>query len=142
MPKLTPEMAGKIAQVEDSGGWTPPEPGEYEAILTECTMEDGRNAPYFRWVWQLIDHEARVYDNTSLSPNALWSVKRAYSALGARDAAGILDLEIDTDELVGRHAFITIGHREYNGKTQLVLLDSRPVDEPQGQASTSGDVGF
>lgn len=125
MPKLTDEMAKKASDAED--GFKMPDPGKYRAKLTECELHEGQNAPYLRWTWQLVDHTARVWDNTSMSDAAIWTVKRAFSALGA-------DLTTDTDELIGSEVILTLSHRDYNGKVQLDVQDIEPLSDEQVDA--------
>ena len=133
MPKLTDEMANRVADAE--GGFQVPDPGTYTARLVECEIKDGPNAPYLRWTWDLVDHPAKVFDNTSLAENAMWTVKRAFHALGASP-------DTDTDELIGSVVALTISHREYNGKTQLDVVDIEPIEESTTPPDGHGHGGY
>jgi hypothetical protein len=85
------------------------EEGTYIAVLNKVVEKPGKQAPYWEWEFQIVgtpDGEEirpapRVWERTSLSPLAVWRVRKLLLALGG-------DLATDTEDLVGTLALVAV----------------------------------
>lgn len=98
MAKLNKGMAKKTA--EASSNFEPLEDGAYHVRLTKVdTDRTGGAGPYWSWEFDVVepgDYEGRkLWNNTSLSEQALWKLNEAFKAFG-------VDTDTDTDELLGQ----------------------------------------
>lgn len=57
---------------------------------------------------------ARVMDNYTLTPKALWKLKQVLEALGGFKAEG--KLVLDTDKMLSKPFILEVAHEEYNGQ--------------------------
>ena len=85
--------------------------GVHPATCTDFEVHEGKEHPYIRYTWEA-DGGGRVYDNVSLSPQALWRLKRLLRVTDLIDA-DVDILEFDPSILVGQKANIEIEHEEY-----------------------------
>lgn len=112
---LTVDFTG----VETGGGGRLLPEGEYQLTVKEVTDEVGESsgAPYLKWVFAVANGEykgAKVYDNTSLQPQALWKVRGLLEA-GGQTVNGKFTFE-PLRRFIGMTLGATLEHEEYDGK--------------------------
>jgi len=110
-----PKIKVNLADIDSDG--TPSAikvaPGRWKAELVECKAEESRAGnDMFVWYWEISEgpskgEEIRSY--TSLLDHALYGLKEHLVAFGSPPDA---DLDINTDKLVGRSAYLIIGTRK------------------------------
>lgn len=109
-----PRIKMDLSNVEVGGPRVPP--GQYVAELLDCEeKESSTGNPMLEWEWEISDgdHEGQTVRSwTSLQEHALFGFKGHLIGLG-EDAD---DVDIDTDDLIGRKAILTIGERRYKDK--------------------------
>lgn len=105
--------------------------GDHELKVVEATLEDGEEHPYIAWVMEVQKGPAKggkLYDNTSLSPKALWRLRTLLEAMGIDVPEGkmAVDLKEWVDE--GGTFIGTVEHERYEGKNKPRLVDVFPAD--------------
>ena len=128
--KLSVNMAGVEARV------TVPE-GDYRVEVEEISREEGKNSDYLKWTLKIVGGKfdgKKVYNNTSLAPQALWNLANFLTAIGEEVPDG--EMELDLKELVGKECMVVVQHEDYEGKPQAKVADYYPVD---GDAESSDD---
>jgi len=116
-------------------------PGKYPATVTkveERVSQAGK--PYIAWEFALTGGAydgRRLWLNTSLSPKALWRLKKMLTDAFEVDATALTgNYELDPQEYVGRDVALIVKTGEYNGKTRS------EVDSVINAASVTVDVPF
>lgn len=112
---------GKIVKVDfegvEAGGRSCPD-GVYEAEITSVTEEEssaGNDMLVAKWkILSGKGKGATIWDNLSLTPQALWRLKGLLEALEVEVPDGAMDLDIE--ELVGKTCSIEITNEKYEGK--------------------------
>lgn len=106
----------------ESGGGRPCRDGRWKMYPTSCELTEssaGNDMLKFRWkVTSGPDKGAVVWDNVSLTPQALWRLKTLMETMGMDVPDGSLD--IDPDDFVGEDNEIVceISNEKYQGKDQ------------------------
>lgn len=105
------------------------EDGDYRLKIVEVTQEQGDKYPYLSWNCESVDDPvgARVYNNTSLSPQSLWNVKAMLEAVGIEVPDDELDIELE--ELKDLEFMGKVEMEPYEGKSRPRLVDFWPVDD-------------
>lgn len=104
--------------------------GTYVVKVDKVTEEEGAKAPYLKWELSVTqgDHKNRkLWHNTSLAPQALWSLRGLLEALGMEIPTGVYKL--DLKQLIGLPVAVTIEHRTYQNKVQSKIIDIFPVGD-------------
>ena len=70
------------------------------------------------------DKGARVYENYSLSENALWKLKGMLQAIGMKCEGKV---QLDLDKLVGKVCIIDVIDDEYEGKTRAHIQECKKL---------------
>lgn len=94
---------------------------EYLIKVTECTVEEGENAPYYSFKFEGTEDYAGsvMYHNASLSPTALWKTRDLFDAFLGEVPSGDFDPEDYTDEFIGKMAMCSVFKDNYNGNTRI-----------------------
>lgn len=103
--------------------------GDYLVAVSEMSVEDGQEAEYYKWIFEVIEgkHEgAKLYYNTSLAPQALFNLRGLLEALGIEVPDD--EYEVDPKEYIGAEMMAVVGHERYNGKLQSKIQDFYTVD--------------
>lgn len=125
-----------LSDVESQGRFR--EDGEYPLEVVAATKEKGDKYDYISWELKCIGEPAgaKVWNNTSLSPQSLWNLRAMLEALGV----DIPDEEFDLDleempglKLTGVVELEESG--EYKGKPRLA--DFYEYEEPKGGKKSS-----
>lgn len=106
--------------------------GNYHAKVKEVTLEDGQQAQYLKWVFELIDADEKVngqkvYTNTSLAPQALWNLRNLLETMGVETPDDEMELELE--EYVGLELIVRIEHEDFEGKMRTRVTDYMPLQE-------------
>ena len=120
--------------------------GFYEAHVFEVVLKHAQSSgkPYFNWEFKLTggDYDGRkLYDITSLQPQALFRLKAHLEALGYEMPEGG-DFDFDPKEVVGMACIVHVHHEEYQGemraKVKKILSSSSPdINLGPSEAQTS-----
>jgi hypothetical protein len=100
--------------------------GEHRIKVDEVTEEQGKEFPYWKWVFK-VDTGGKLFHNTSLAPQSLWSLRALLENLGVEvpeEASGY-----DFDELVDLEIICDVVHEKYEGKTYAKVAEFRPIGE-------------
>lgn len=101
----------------EGGGGVMIEPGQWLAELQDCGEQESSNGnPMLVWFWEIKEGPSEGLDiksYTSLQDHALFGVKEHLVAFGADEDA---DIDLDTDQLIGRQAILTIGKAKFRDK--------------------------
>lgn len=117
MPKINLDLTEAVSN-------KPIDLGVYEMEVESISeVKQGAKAAYVTIVWNCVEEPfvgRKVYDNRPVNGKGASLFADFYAKVTGEDVdVDDLDsLDIDTDDLVGQSALVTIGHREYNGETQ------------------------
>jgi hypothetical protein len=115
--------------------------GDYTFRVDEVTREMGDKGEYLAWVFQVEEGErkgAKVWYNTSLTPQSLWNLRNLLETLGVEIPEGPLD--IDLTELVELTVGGTVVHEEWQGKDRARIADFFPVEEEGAEAEPAKEA--
>lgn len=80
---------------------------------------------------------AKLFENCSLQPQALFKLKSVMLALGMDIPNGSFDL--DTNDLVGLNCEVEVGHETYEGKKRARILEYINAEEDDEEEEDSDD---
>lgn len=80
---------------------------------------------------------AKLFENCSLQPQALFKLKSVMLALGMNIPDGSFDL--DTNDLVGLNCEVEVGHETYEGKKRARILEYINAEEADEEEEDSDD---
>lgn len=80
---------------------------------------------------------AKLFENCSLQPQALFKLKSVMLALGMDIPEGSFDL--DTNDLVGLNCEVEVGHETYEGKKRARILEYINAEEADEEEEESDD---
>lgn len=120
--------------------------GEYTVEVVNVEEKEGQNAPYLSWEFKIVGGKfdgAKLYNNTSLAPQALWNLRGTLEALGLEVPDDDTDMELE--DLIGKTCGVEVGHEMYDGKKMARITDIHPAaeedddnaDDDEPKASTS-----
>lgn len=104
-----------------AGGFGYVDGGQYRLRVVNCTQQEGKNYPYLKWEFELVDANVKstdgvnkpghVFENTTLKSgdNAQFRLKQVC------DALGITWGDFDTEEVKGIECDAHLGIKEYQG---------------------------
>ncbi len=141
----------------ESGGGRPCRDGRWKAYPTSCEMTEsstGNDMLKFRWkITSGPDKGAVVWDNCSLTPQALWRLKTLMETMDMEVPDGVM--EVDPDDFVGEdhEIVIEITNEKYQGKDQPRITgfggeeseeedpedDDKPTKKPKKPAKNEDD---
>ena len=121
--------------------------GEYIVTVDEVSVEESQQGnQYLKWVFKVIDgpqKNSKIYHNTSLLPQSLFSLKNLLIALGVPvpDKA----FQLNLDECEGCNCGVTVTHETYDGKkrsrvTDVFPLDASDVEDTEEEADEEVDL--
>jgi len=129
MPKPMRPAKGKRVRVDftgvdTSGGIEVPD-GSYNLTVESIEEKESQEGnPYLAWIYRVKDGPckgARIYDNTSLQPQALWRLAKLLRALKEDDLEGTKDLDLASYN--GREIEVEIVNETYQGKRKPRVTD-------------------
>jgi len=106
--------------------------GDYKVSIREVSQETGESSgkSYLKWVLEVESgtHKgATLYYNTTLQPQALFSLKNILLALGVSIPKSIMSLDLDS--LEGLEMMVGVGQEIYDGKKKNEIIDTYPLAE-------------
>ena len=107
--------------------------GTYEVVVNEATQKDSRDGnPMIAFEFEVTEgaHKgAKLYENCSLQPQALFKLKSVLLALGMDIPNKAFDLNLR--DLVGLTCEVEVGHEVYEGKKRARILQYNDPEESQ-----------
>jgi hypothetical protein len=124
--------------------------GWYKVAITDgeerTSGENAKNpgAPYINWELTIQEGEfngRKVWVNTSLLPQALFSLKGMMAATGKWSEEELnQSLEFDIPDLIGERCQCKVAVRKYNDEDRNDVKGFRPYDEEIKEAAGSGSM--
>lgn len=112
--------------------------GTYEVVVNQVEQKKSRDGnPMISFEFEVADgaHKgAKLYENCSLQPQALFKLKSVLIALGLEIPNKAFDL--DLNDLVGLSCEVEVGHETYEGKKRARILQ---YNDPQDSEEESDD---
>lgn len=129
--------------VEAGGGRAIPD-GEYIAEVDEVTLETSSEsgAQYLKWVFKVPEGKykgVKIWDNTSLQPQALWRLRQLLEAMEVEVPDGAFDLELE--EYVGNSIGLVIQNEKYQGKDKPRVVGYFIASEEESSEETEEEEG-
>lgn len=116
--------------------------GTYEVVVNEATQKDSRDGnPMIAFEFEVSEgaHKgAKLYENCSLQPQALFKLKSVLLALGIDIPNKAFDLNLR--DLVGLTCEVEVGHEVYGGKKRARILQYNDPEESQEEDSDDESV--
>lgn len=116
--------------------------GTYEVVVNEATQKDSRDGnPMIAFEFEVTEGAnkgAKLYENCSLQPQALFKLKSVLLALGMDIPNKAFDLNLR--DLVGLTCEVEIGHEVYEGKKRARILQYNDPEESQEEDSDDESV--
>lgn len=114
--------------------------GRYPAIVAVVEEKtSAKDKPYISWQFEIAEGEykgRKMFNNTSLQPQALWKVKETIVALGIPIKGN--KIKINDNDLIGLTCDLMIGQREWEGQMRNEV---RQVLPPSGNAPKKSGRG-
>jgi hypothetical protein len=115
--------------------------GTYEVVVNEATQKNSRDGnPMIAFEFEVAEgaHKgAKLYENCSLQPQALFKLKSVLLALGMNIPNKAFDLNLR--DLVGLTCEVEVGHEVYEGKKRARILQYNDPEEAQEDDSDEDD---
>ena len=109
--------------------------GTYEVVVNEATQKDSRDGnPMIAFEFEVAEgaHKgAKLYENCSLQPQALFKLKSVLLALGMDIPNKAFDLNLR--DLVGLTCEVEVGHEVYEGKKRARILQYNDTEDTQDE---------
>lgn len=137
---------------EEAKGFELIEPGDYEVTvinyeLKKATTGNNRIS---------VDYEIRsdvpqnhqgqkvLYDNFTITDNAMWRLQAVAKAAGFPDGMEFNSYKEWADTLLNKNLVITVGHKTYNGNTypEVKGFKESKVEAPEKVTVTEDDIPF
>lgn len=115
--------------------------GTYEVVVNEATQKDSRDGnPMIALEFEVTEgaHKgAKLYENCSLQPQALFKLKSVLLALGMDIPNKAFDLNLR--DLVGLTCEVEVGHEVYEGKKRARILQYNDPEDTQDEDEEETD---
>ena len=115
--------------------------GTYEVVVNGANQKDSRDGnPMIAFEFEVTEgaHKgAKLYENCSLQPQALFKLKSVLMALGMDIPNKAFDLNLR--DLVGLTCEVEVGHEVYGGKKRARILQYNDPEETQESDSDEDD---
>ena len=109
--------------------------GTYGVVVNEATQKNSRDGnPLIAFEFEVAEgaHKgAKLYENCSLQPQALFKLKSVLLALGMNIPNKAFDLNLR--DLVGLTCEVEVGHEVYEGKKRARILQYNDPEETQDE---------
>lgn len=145
-------MGFKINHEEAGQGFELIQPGDYE--VTVINYEMGKSSNGNNKI--TVDYEIRsdvpqphqgqkiLYDNFTITPNAMWRLQSVAKAAGFPDGMEFNSYKEWANTLLNKNLVVTVDHREYNGNKypQVKGFKETQVDTPTKVEVSEDDIPF
>jgi hypothetical protein len=140
--KSTSALKVDFTGVEAGGGFNIPD-GQYVLAVTGVTQKKGAESgnPYLSWEFKVDSGKyknRKIWDNTSLQPQALWKLRGLLECMGLDVEDG--EFEIDLGDLEGELVGAEIVNEKYEGKDKPKVANYMPAEDVD-DGDTGGDEG-
>jgi hypothetical protein len=119
-----------LTEVPDEPTSTLVPEGTYAVIVTDAEEKtSSKGTPGIGLDLEITEGSEKgraVWDTAWVTEKAMWRVKKVLSALKYEIPEGEFDL--NTADLIGRRAFVSVEHEEYDGKTRARVTDFMEQD--------------
>lgn len=118
----------------ETGGFDVPD-GLYVLAVSTVTQKKSQGAGnlYLSWEFKVDEGKykgRKVWDNTSLQPQALWKLRGLFENMGMDVEDG--EFEVDLEELQGQLVGAEVVNEKYQGKDKPRIASYLPADEVDG----------
>lgn len=115
----------------ESGGFDVPD-GQYALAVSSVTQKKSESSgqPYLSWEFKVDEGKykgRKVWDNTSLQPQALWKLRSLLECMGMDIEDG--EFELDLSDFEGNTIGAEIANEKYQGKDKPRIVGYMAVDE-------------
>ena len=115
--------------------------GTYEVVVNEAAQKDSRDGnPMIAFEFEVSEgtHKgAKLYENCSLQPQALFKLKSVLLALGMDIPNKAFDLNLK--DLIGLTCEVEVGHEVYEGKKRARILQYNDPEDTEEEDSDEDD---
>lgn len=115
--------------------------GTYGVVVNEATQKDSRDGnPMIVFEFEVSEgtHKgAKLYENCSLQPQALFKLKSVLLALGMDIPNKAFDLNLK--DLIGLTCEVEVGHEVYEGKKRARILQYNDPEDTEEEDSNEDD---
>jgi hypothetical protein len=135
MAKAVKGIKVDFSEVESQDFSLPNGPYILAVTSVEKKRSESSGNDYLAWEYKVSEgkHKGKkVWDNTSLQPQALWRLRNLLEAMGMEIEDG--EMDIDLDELAGELVGVEIENEKYQGKNKARIINFLGVDELEGEA--------
>lgn len=146
MAKLNKKLQEQTRNAPDST-FEPLEPGVYHARLRDVNTDGvGSKGPYWTWEFEVVEDPyvgRRLWNNTSLSEKAAFSMKNTFEAFG-------VGVDTDTDDLLGEVVRAQVSVRtiqqpspragELTNQVDRLLPAAEEFEPPEGSRDEEPDI--
>jgi hypothetical protein len=115
----------------ESGGGRAVKDGVYSATIDKVEESESKDGNAMLSLQYKLKNGARIFDNISLLPQALWRFKTLLECCGEEVPDG--ELEIDPDDLVGKELKVEVTNERWEGKDRpkVTGYDTAGEDEAE-----------
>tara|TARA_R110002126_G_scaffold54613_1_gene147823 strand:- start:1125 stop:1838 length:714 start_codon:yes stop_codon:yes gene_type:complete len=116
----------------ESGGGRPVPDGQYNAMITKITEEEGQNSgePYLHAVYKVQGGKcdgATIHDNISLQPQSLWRLRTILECIGYEVEDGPMD--IDPSDILEETLGVEVTNEDWEGRDRPRITGFTGADE-------------
>ena len=121
----------------ETGGFDVPD-GAYALAVAVVTQKKGQDTgqPYLSWEFKVDDGKykgRKIWDNTSLQPQALWKLRSLLECMGMAIEDG--EFELDLSDFAGQIVGAEIANEKYQGKNKPRVVGYMPPDEVESNGA-------
>ena len=141
MAKAAKGIKVDFSEVESQDFSLPNGPYILAVTSVEKKRSEASGNDYLGWEYKVAEgkHKGKkVWDNTSLQPQALWRLRNLLEAMGMEIEDG--EMDIDLDDLAGELIGVEIENEKYNGKNKARIINFLAVSELEGEAEEETPV--
>ena len=134
MAKTAKGIKVDFSEVESQDFSLPNGPYILAVSSVEKKRSESSGNDYLSWEYKVAEgkHKGKkVWDNTSLQPQALWRLRNLLEAMGMEIEDG--EMDIDLDDLAGELVGVEIENEKYQGKNKARIINFLEVSELEGE---------
>lgn len=116
-----------------------PQEGPIRLQVDEVEIKEGKKAPYVSWKFKTRDGSV-IYDNTSMSPKALWRLKAVLEALGETGLDAGFNFQ--PRKYLRKWLNAELVHESYQGRKKAVIesyVSPEAIEESGEEDETQDD---
>lgn len=121
----------------ESGGGRAVKDGVYQATVDKVEETESNEGNPLLKVEYKLKNGARLYDNISLLPQALWRFKTLLECVGLEVEDG--EMEIDPDDLIGKELKVEVTNERWEGKDRPKVTGYDNAGEDESEEDGDGE---